>query len=117
NGPFGTCPAGGACVPPQSGPIHAGTNQIRFDEMTGGTPLATVDATALNGVQWTLTAPSDGVTAPCQANFTITDVSFIRDGSVSQVNNTFDRDTQGWELSTFDDGTLMNLAVRVPPGG
>jgi hypothetical protein len=47
--------------------------------MTGGAPLATVDATALNDVLWTLTVPTDGVTAPCTANLTISDVSFVSD--------------------------------------
>ena len=31
------------------------------------------------GVQWQLQVPSDGVTAPCTASFTITDVAFVTD--------------------------------------
>ena len=45
--------------------------------MTGGVPLATLDPTALNAIGWNLTAPSDGVSAPCVANFTVSDVAFV----------------------------------------
>ena len=39
--------------------------------------LATLDPTALNAIGWNLTAPSDGVSAPCVANFTVSDVAFV----------------------------------------
>jgi hypothetical protein len=101
---------------PSSGPITTGTNVIRFADMTGGTPLATVDATALNGVQWTLTAPTDGVTAPCVATFTISDVSFVTGAGAHAVDYTFDTGTQGWRFSDFNGPPTTNLAVVVPPG-
>jgi len=78
NGPVGTCTAA-SCVSPFSAPLGLGTQVVRFADMTGGAPLATVDATALNDVLWTLTVPTDGVTAPCTANLTISDVSFVSD--------------------------------------
>ena len=53
-------------------------NTVKFSDFTGGVPLATLDPTALNAIGWNLTAPSDGgVTAPCVANFTVSDVSFV----------------------------------------
>jgi len=77
-GPFGRCTAD-VCVPPVSGPLTAGTTVVPFADLTNGTPMATVDAAALNGVQWTVTVPTDGVTAPCVANFTVSDVAFVND--------------------------------------
>jgi hypothetical protein len=78
NGPVGTCTAA-TCVSPFSAPLGLGTQVVRFADMTGGSPLATVDAAALNDVLWSLTVPTDGVTAPCTANLTISDVSFVSD--------------------------------------
>jgi len=116
NGIFGTC-ATDPCIPPRSGPITTGINVVRFADMTGGLPLDTVDATALNGVVWNLTAPSDGVTAPCVADFTISDVTFVTDPNVHQVSYTFDTDIQGWQFNQFNGPPFTNIAVTVPPGG
>jgi hypothetical protein len=79
NGAFGTCPAASSCVSPFSAPLAIGTNVVRFADMTGGAPDATVDASALNDIGWTLTVPTDGVTAACAANLTITNVSFVNE--------------------------------------
>jgi hypothetical protein len=65
------------CFGPFSGPLGTGTSVVRFVDMTGGVPVASVDTTALQGIQWALNAPSDGVTDPCLADFTITDISFV----------------------------------------
>lgn len=79
NGPLGACPAASSCVSPFSAPLGIGTTIVRFADMTGGTPDATVDASALNDIGWTLTVPTDGVTAPCKANITISNVSFVNE--------------------------------------
>jgi len=76
-GPEGVCTTPGGCFGPFSGPVTTGVNVVKFADMTGGVPLATLDATALNDISWNLTAPSDGVTAPCVANLTVSDVSFV----------------------------------------
>ena len=75
-GPLGTCTAT-QCFGPMSAPLTTGTTVVRFADMSGGMPLATVDATALNDLGWTLTVPTDGTTAPCVASFTVGDVSFV----------------------------------------
>lgn len=77
NGPFGVCTTPGGCFGPFSPTLTTGVNTVRFTDMTGGVPLATLDPTALNAISWNLTAPSDGVTAPCVANFTVSDVVFV----------------------------------------
>jgi hypothetical protein len=78
NGGFGVCTTPGGCFGPFSGPLAAGVNVVKFSDFTGGMPLATLDPTALNAIGWNLTAPSDGgVTAPCAANFTVSDVAFV----------------------------------------
>ena len=77
NGPVGVCTTAGGCFGPFSGALTTGVNTVKFSDFTGGVPLATLDPTALNAIGWNLTAPSDnGVTAPCVANFTVSDVSF-----------------------------------------
>ena len=118
NGPFGTCdPAAGPCLPPQSGPLGPGVNVVHFSDMTGGSPVPTLDPSGLNAIQWILNVPSDGVTPPCMASFTISDVKFINDSVQHRVSFTFDTDGQGWELNTFDGGTPpVNLAVHPPVG-
>jgi len=118
NGPFGTCdPTAGPCFPPQSGPLGAGVNVVHFSDMTGGSPLSTLDPSGLNAVQWIMNVPTDGVTPPCMASFTISDVKFINDSVQHRVSFTYDTDSQGWELSTFDGGpTPANLAVHPPAG-
>ena len=78
NGPFGVCTNPGGCFGPFSPTLTTGVNTVRFTDMTGGVPLATLDPTALNAIGWNLTAPSDdGSTAPCVANFTVSDVAFV----------------------------------------
>jgi hypothetical protein len=74
-GPEGVCTAA-TCAGPFSPNVGVGTTIVSFSSMTGGTPLATLDATALNDISWNLTVPTDGVTAPCVANFSVTNVSF-----------------------------------------
>jgi hypothetical protein len=75
NGPEGVC-TGASCVPPFSPAFGVGTTIVSFSSLTNGSPLATLDPTALNAIGWNLTAPTDGVTAPCVANFSVTNVSF-----------------------------------------
>ncbi|HVV52322.1 MAG TPA: LamG domain-containing protein [Polyangia bacterium] len=80
NGPVGVCAAGpNGCFGPFSAPLvpATGTTTVAFADLAGGAPQPTADPSALNGVQWTLDVPTDGVTAPCVANFTISDVSFV----------------------------------------
>jgi len=80
NGPFGTCDAtANACFPPQSGPLAPGVNVVHFTEMTGGSPVSSLNPTGLNGIQWVLNVPTDGVAPPCVASFTISDVTFVAD--------------------------------------
>ena len=74
----GTCPDSGSCVSPYSGSLTKGKHVVRFKDLAGGIPDPTVDATAINGVGWTLNVPTDGVTAPCKANFTVSNVSFVK---------------------------------------
>lgn len=76
-GPEGVCTNPGGCFGPFSGRLTTGVNVVKFTDLTGGVPLATLDATALNDIGWNMTAPSDGVTAACVANFTVSDVSFV----------------------------------------
>jgi hypothetical protein len=76
NGSVGVCSAS-ACFGPFSGPVTAGTTVVHFADMSGGMPLPTIDPTALNDISWNLTVPTDGVTAPCAASFTVSDVSFV----------------------------------------
>ena len=77
NGPLGVCTTPGGCFGPFSGQLTTGVNVVRFTDLTGGVPLATVDPTALNAIGWNLTAPTDGVSAPCTASFTVSDVAFV----------------------------------------
>jgi len=78
NGPFGVCTTPGGCFGPFSGPLTTGVNTVSFSDFTGGVPLATLDPTALNAIGWHMIAPSDGVTAPCVASFTVSDVAFVK---------------------------------------
>jgi hypothetical protein len=73
--PLGVC-TGTSCFGPYSTTLGVGTTIVNFADMTGGMPLATLDATALNDIGWQLTVPTDGVTAQCAANFSVTNVSF-----------------------------------------
>jgi Concanavalin A-like lectin/glucanases superfamily len=72
-GPEGVCTAS-QCFGPLSAPLTTGTTTVHFTDLTGGSPVATVDPTALNDIQWTLNVPTDGTA--CVANFTVSDVSF-----------------------------------------
>jgi hypothetical protein len=74
---LGACTEGAMCVGPFSLPLGVGTTIVNLSDMTGGVPLATVDATTLNDIGWNLMVPTDGVTVPCVANFTITNISFV----------------------------------------
>jgi hypothetical protein len=85
--------------------------------MTGGSPMATVDPAALNGVQWAVNVPTDGVSLACQASFTISNLTFINDGVGKTVDFTFDTSAQGWALNTFADPNATNLGAGVPDGG
>ena len=76
NGPVGSCVAA-MCVPPFSAPVGVGTTVMPFSEVSGGSPMPTVDVTALNGVQWLLNAPTAGDAASCSASFTVSDVAFV----------------------------------------
>jgi hypothetical protein len=74
----GSCTVGqGQCYGPFSGPVTTGTNVVRFTDMSGGSPLTTLDPKALNDISWNINVPTDGVTAACVASFTITDISFV----------------------------------------
>jgi hypothetical protein len=73
----GTC-AQASCVSPYSAPLSLGTSVVPFSALSGGTPDVTVDPTAINGIGWTLNVPTDGVTAPCNASFTISNVAFTK---------------------------------------
>jgi hypothetical protein len=76
--PPGVCTAGtNQCYGPFSPPVGLGTNVVNFADMAGGAPMPALDPSALNDIGWQLNVPTDGVTAPCVANFTVTDVSFV----------------------------------------
>ena len=68
-----------SCFSPASAPLPIGTSTVHFADLVGGSPDGPVDPARLMGVQWQLQVPSDGVTAPCTASFTITDVAFVTD--------------------------------------
>jgi hypothetical protein len=70
-GAEGVCTASN-CNGPYSPNLTVGTQVVSFSSMTGGTPLATLDATALNDISWNLSVPADG----CVANFTVSNVFF-----------------------------------------
>jgi hypothetical protein len=78
NGTVGTCTAT-QCLSPGFGPILPGPTFVPFSAMTGGTPLATVDSSALNGISWLLVPPTDGESAPCTASFTISSIAFANE--------------------------------------
>ncbi len=79
NGSVGTCVAS-SCMSPVSPPVSAGTTTVPFTSMSGGTPRATVDAHALNDVQWVVVAPTDasGNAQSCGANFIVSNISFVK---------------------------------------
>jgi len=98
NGDLGTCPlqlglvarddnsttfGGGCtaslCLAPTSPPLATGVNTVHFSDLTGGSPDPGIDPSALDDIQWQLNVPTDGITAPCNATFSITDISFVND--------------------------------------
>lgn len=74
----GTCTES-ACFGPFSEPLPVGTSTVHFSDLAGGSPNPTLDASAINDIQWNLIPPTDGTTAACQAHFVVTDVSFVAD--------------------------------------
>ena len=112
NGPFGVCTTPGGCFGPFSPTLTTGVNTVRFTDMTGGVPLATLDPTALNAIGWNLTAPSDGVTAPCVANFTVSDVAFVT-AHVARLAIEPPRRRGGAALSVVKAGLDGRSSVRV----
>ena len=75
----GSCALRLLCFSPLSGallPGADGTVVVPFAQMSGGSPIKTVDATAITGINWQLVAPLTG--DPCVASFTVDDVSFFR---------------------------------------
>jgi hypothetical protein len=71
----GTCTAS-SCFAPSTAPLTAGTHVIHFADLSNGSPVPTLDSAALMGVSWNMNVPTDGESAPCAANFTISDLSF-----------------------------------------
>ena len=76
-GPDAFCKAT-SCVSPYSAPLGLGTNVVPFAALSGGAPDPLEDPKSLNNIGWTLNVPTDGVTAPCKASFTISNVSFVK---------------------------------------
>jgi hypothetical protein len=72
----GTC-TGSSCVSPYSASIGKGTQTVHFTSLSGGIPDPTVDPADIEGIGWTLNVPTDGKTAACAANITVSNVSFI----------------------------------------
>lgn len=114
-GPFGTCTLDN-CLPPSTGPIGTGTTTVHFTDLTGGNPLPNLDPTALNAISWNVTPPTDGVTAPCVATFTVSNIAFFSDGPPA-FTETFDANIDSWMFSDFSDGFSQNLALTPPAGG
>ena len=73
---FGGACTDAVCTPPFFTPVTTGTSTILFSQLGGNEPAGPVDASRLQNIQWTLNVPTDGVSAPCNAAFSITDVSF-----------------------------------------
>jgi hypothetical protein len=74
---FGGACTDPVCTPPFFTPVTTGTNTILFSQLGGNVPAGPVDASRLQNIQWTLNVPTDGVSAPCNAAFSITDISFL----------------------------------------
>ena len=75
----GSCTLGNQCYPPLSGALLPGADgivMVTFAQMSGGSPMKTVDATTITGINWQLVAPLTG--DACVASFTVDDVSFFR---------------------------------------
>jgi hypothetical protein len=72
----GACTAA-SCWSPASGPFGVGTTTVPFVELNGGSPPGPVDPSRLLDLQWQMNVPTDGVTMPCIANFTISDISLV----------------------------------------
>ena len=76
---FGGACAEASCWSPASAPFGTGVTTVHFADLAGGNPPGPVDPAHLMNVSWQLAVPTDGVTAPCVAHFTITDVAFTND--------------------------------------
>lgn len=74
---YGGACTGASCWSPPSAPLAVGTSTVYFADLVGGVPDGPIDPSRLQGVQWQLTVPTDGSTAPCSATFNITDVAFV----------------------------------------
>jgi len=73
---FGGACTADVCTPPFFTPVTTGTSTILFSQLGGNEPAGPIDASRLQNIQWTLNVPTDGVSAPCSAAFSITDISF-----------------------------------------
>ena len=73
---FGGACIDAVCTPPFFAPVTTGTSTILFSQLGGNVPAGPVDVSRLQNIQWTLNVPTDGVSAPCNAAFSITDISF-----------------------------------------
>jgi hypothetical protein len=73
---FGSCTAA-SCYSPIAQPIGAGTTTVRFADLTGGSPMSTVDAARLTGIHWQVEPPTGATAASCQASFTVDNVTFV----------------------------------------
>lgn len=113
--PRGACTEA-SCFPPSTPIAVAGTTVVPFFDFTFPGSPNIVDPTSLIGIQWQMDTPP-GVA--CNANFSIDDITFVNAPPASRLSSTFDKDTQGWVLSDFQDAafTNLNLALTVPPGG
>ena len=74
---YGGACTGASCWSPPSAPLAVGTSTVYFADLVGGVPDGPIDPSRLQGVQWQLTVPTDGSSAPCSATFNITDVAFV----------------------------------------
>jgi hypothetical protein len=68
-----------SCWSPASVPFGVGTTTVHFVDLIGGSPAGPVDPSRLLDIQWQMNVPTDGVTMPCAASFTVSDVSFATD--------------------------------------
>ena len=74
----GSCTAA-ACYPPSyavTTPVTSTPTAVTvpFSALAGGSPVATLDRSAITAVNWQLTAPATG---GCAASFTLGDVAFV----------------------------------------
>jgi hypothetical protein len=67
------------CISPSGPPIGTGTTVVHFSDLGMGTPDPRATPGSLIGINWNLEVPTDGVTAPCVANITVSGISFTND--------------------------------------